>query len=441
MQREEIEKTGHDYQLTDQKKASCETGGYEKYVCSKCGDTYTKDLPETGHEAGEWKTVKNATCTEIGSKQLICSICGTVLKTEDIPVINHKYQEVSRTDATCSGEGSVIYSCSVCGDSYTEVLPKLEHDWKVIYHADPTCLDGEITTYQCTLCGELTGTETGEPLGHNFVFKRRFKEPTCTTSGRDDYECTRCYTLEFHTVPTIAHDWYVAEHLDPTCIRQGHDLMQCHNCNSSYYEWTDTIDHIAGEWEIETEPTDLTYGRKARKCTMCGFSMESAKILPTNEEQNQYYEVRTGKNSSTQVYGHYVENLSEELYTLVNEYRVENGLEAYERDETLEQMAQTRAVEIEVLFDHERPDGQRIRTLCEYLEGENIGMMGSSASTAEDIMRMFKNSAPHNTAILASYANCQGISVFAVRLPEADDKPWEGSPYGLLVVMDFGYKE
>lgn len=430
---ETLSKLGHDYQVTDRKAATCEEAGYIQYTCTRCSDSHKESIPATGHKEGSWKVTKEATCTENGTKTLLCETCGKVMRTEEIKATGHKYQEVSRTDATCSQEGSITYKCSVCGDTHTDAIPKTEHNWKVIYHSDPGCTHGEETTYECTECGELKGTETGEPLGHNFVFKRRFKEPTCTTAGRDDYECTRCHTLQFHDVPALGHDLHVKEHHAPTCQDYGWDDMECSRCGYEYIDnRTETIDHIAGEWEVETEPTDLTYGRKVKRCTMCGLTMESEKILPTNEEQNQNYTIELKKGETTEVYGHYEEELTQELYRLVNEYRIKNGLEAYVLDENLEKMAQTRVLEIDYKFDHSRPNGKDIGSLCDYVDGENIGFTG--IESAEQILQMFIDSPPHNAALLSTSPNF-GISVFANRL---SDDNYNAEPYGLLIVMDFG---
>lgn len=429
---ETLSKLGHDYQATDRKAATCEEAGYIQYTCTRCGDSYKESIPATGHKEGIWKVTKEATCTENGTKALLCETCGKVIRTEEIKATGHKYQEVSRTDATCSQEGVITYKCSICGDTYTETIPKTEHNWKVIYHSDPTCMYGEVTTYECTECGEQKGTTSGEPLGHDFELYAH-KDADCTHTGYDRYECTRCYTKKEVEIAVLGHDFFVKEHHAPTCQDYGWDDMECARCGYGYIDnRTETIDHIAGEWTITTEPTDLTYGKRVKKCTMCGLTMESEKILPTNEEQNQNYTIELKKGETTEVYGHYVEELTQELYRLVNEYRIKNGLEAYVLDENLEKMAQTRVLEIDYKFDHSRPNGKDIGSLCDYVDGENIGFTG--IESAEQILQMFIDSPPHNAALLSTSPN-YGISVFANRL---SDDNYNAEPYGLLIVMDFG---
>ena len=51
----------HDYTVTIVKRATENTDGVRKYVCSKCGDTYTEAIPATGHKWSSWVTDKKAT--------------------------------------------------------------------------------------------------------------------------------------------------------------------------------------------------------------------------------------------------------------------------------------------------------------------------------------------------------------------------------------------
>lgn len=62
----EVKPLGHDYKETVLVRVTCEKNGKSTYKCSRCGDSYTKDLSATGHN---WK---NATCTSAKK----CANCG-----------------------------------------------------------------------------------------------------------------------------------------------------------------------------------------------------------------------------------------------------------------------------------------------------------------------------------------------------------------------------
>ncbi len=73
------------------KAASCtEDGLTEGKACAACGEVLLAQEPvlATGHQYGEWNTVKDATYTEAGTKEQICSTCGDTV-TEEIPVMEN----------------------------------------------------------------------------------------------------------------------------------------------------------------------------------------------------------------------------------------------------------------------------------------------------------------------------------------------------------------
>lgn len=80
----ELEATGHDYAKTTV-EAGCENGGYTRYTCASCGDSYDEDVIQAlGHKWGDWETVKEATTSSAGEKQSSCSRCGET-RSESIP--------------------------------------------------------------------------------------------------------------------------------------------------------------------------------------------------------------------------------------------------------------------------------------------------------------------------------------------------------------------
>lgn len=92
---------------------------------------------------------------------------------------------------------------------------------------------------------------------------------------------------------------------------------------------------------------------------------------------------------------------AEEAFALVNQQRSENGLGALTWNDSLYDLACTRAQEIVQTFSHTRPDGTDINTSIHALgfsgTGENIARYGNSAS---DAVNSWMNSEGHRRNIL-----------------------------------------
>lgn len=107
----------------------CETVGEKTYTCS-CGDSYTEEIPATGHSYDEGVVTTDPTCTEAGVKTYTCSGCGTT-KTESVAALGHSYDagEIT-TDPTCTDAGVKTFTCSGCGATKTESVAALGHDYQ-----------------------------------------------------------------------------------------------------------------------------------------------------------------------------------------------------------------------------------------------------------------------------------------------------------------------
>ena len=63
--------------------ATCTKDGVESRGCV-CGAIETRTIKATGHQFGEWKTVREPTDYLAGKKERVCSVCGEK-ETEKIP--------------------------------------------------------------------------------------------------------------------------------------------------------------------------------------------------------------------------------------------------------------------------------------------------------------------------------------------------------------------
>ncbi len=162
----------HTYTSEVTKEPTCIEPGITTYTCSKCGNTYTEEIPATGEHSYEEEVTKQPTCTENGETTYTCSVCGDTY-TEEIPALGHDYEETITKEATCTEAGEKTYICKTCGDSYTEEIAALGHtegDWEVTKQAGLFSKGEQIK--KCSSCGEILVTETIEskyPLSYLFI--------------------------------------------------------------------------------------------------------------------------------------------------------------------------------------------------------------------------------------------------------------------------------
>lgn len=102
----------------------------------------------------------------------------------------------------------------------------------------------------------------------------------------------------------------------------------------------------------------------------------------------------------------------EEVFRLINEEHVANGVPEFTLDETAMEFAQLRAEEIADKFSHERPDGDSSGMYSHYTFGENIA---KGYRTPADAVDGWMNSTGHRNTMLGNYAdygNYAGVGVY-----------------------------
>lgn len=115
----------------------------------------------------------------------------------------------------------------------------------------------------------------------------------------------------------------------------------------------------------------------------------------------------------------------EEVFSLVNEKREEEGLDPLAWNKTLTKDASSRAKEISKKFSHTRPNGKEWYTLDEKnMYGENLG---KNYSTAQEVFDAWMNSESHKENILWKDFTQIGIALYITK---------DGSYYW---VQEFGY--
>lgn len=119
-------KLGHDYAQTVT-PATCVSGGYTTYVCTRCNDTYVGNYVDAiGHSYNN--VVTPPTCTAGGYTTHICVRGDSTYVDSQTSPLGHSYT-ATVVAATTTSQGYTVYTCTRCGvnyvSDYTPVLPAL----------------------------------------------------------------------------------------------------------------------------------------------------------------------------------------------------------------------------------------------------------------------------------------------------------------------------
>lgn len=119
-------KLGHDYAQTVT-PATCVSGGYTTFVCTRCNDTYVGNYVDAiGHSYNN--VVTPPTCTAGGYTTHTCVRGDHTYVDSQTSPLGHSYT-ATVVAATTTSQGYTVYTCTRCGvnyvSDYTPVLPTL----------------------------------------------------------------------------------------------------------------------------------------------------------------------------------------------------------------------------------------------------------------------------------------------------------------------------
>lgn len=119
-------KLGHDYAQTVT-PATCVSGGYTTFVCTRCNDTYVGNhVDAIGHSYNN--VVTPPTCTAGGYTTHTCVRGDSTYVDSQTSPLGHSYT-ATVVAATTTSQGYTVYTCTRCGvnyvSDYTPVLPAL----------------------------------------------------------------------------------------------------------------------------------------------------------------------------------------------------------------------------------------------------------------------------------------------------------------------------
>lgn len=318
---------GHNYVGVETTAPTCTEKGVMTYTCSRCSDSYTEDIPATGHTYGAG-AVTEATCTTAGYTKYTCEDCGYEMFDNYVAPLGHQMDSHVVTAPTCTTAGWTTHSCTRtdCGYSYIDsVTEATGHDYDSAVTTEPTCEADGVKTYTCKNCaadvdghsytetvaktghawGEWvitkypTATEEGiktricanvncpiqketvilPKLGHTMAAGDIKVQPTCTTTGVQEYVCTEhtgdaaCgYTYEV-TLPALGHDWNDGKITTAaTCTADGEKTYTCKRTDCGAAK-TEVVPKTGHDMETAvTEATCVSDKFTTYTCKTCGYA-------------------------------------------------------------------------------------------------------------------------------------------------------------------------
>lgn len=284
--------------------ATCESYGYERFVCSICGSTKTeKTANPLGHDYDEGVITTDPTCVEQGVKTYTCKNDSTHFYTELISALGHEMQTKIIQEATCSTAGKQCKACTRCNhtESEEEIPATGIHamgDWTIRTPATSTSKGEEYR--KCQNC-DYEETQEIDIISHEHVYGNweEVIAPGCESVGEERRECTAedCGYFETREVTALGHDIILHEAQAPTCTTAGWNAYEtCSRCNYNTYTEIAEKGHVYGDWVNEVPATCEEEGILGHYyCSECGANfdenkniLESLVIPPTGHDYIEY---------------------------------------------------------------------------------------------------------------------------------------------------------
>ena len=276
---EKIEKMPHTYsEWTVTKTATCASSGEETSTCTVCKIKTTRVIDRLAHKEQLIEAVA-PTCTKEGKTAGIkCEVCCAIIKESvRLDALGHDYvlDKNACVAPTCYTVGREKGTCSRCMAVKDEVLPALGHTEEIIKGTAPDCTNSGIQDgKQCTVCKKVIQEQVTLPaLGHDKIRNPAKSTPaTCSESGWDYLECTRCQEIEYIETPSTGHVFNRIKIVkEPTCSTKGLMRIFCQYCDeyNSEYTLTESGHTYQNNWQTALAPDCVKEGIAIRICTTC----------------------------------------------------------------------------------------------------------------------------------------------------------------------------
>ena len=317
-----VTETEHNYVETSRNESTCTQKGNVTYTCSRCGDTYTDELPLAEHTPTVINKV-DATCSKEGyTGDTVCSVCNAViLKGSTIEKSAHDYDKQT-VEPTCTEQGYTIYTCKNCNYSYKgdytavnennhtlkynvnkkaatcseegytgdtvctacgktiekgSAIKKVPHTY-VTTVVEPNCFEQGYTLHKCSVCNDTYKSDFTQPdeTKHVEVIDKGYPA-TCTTAGlTDGSHCSVCGNIikEQNVINPLGHDIKKFPAVEATCISEGKTAGEKCMREGCDYEIKQTVipksdSHVWDEGVISTKATCSKEGKITYTCLIC----------------------------------------------------------------------------------------------------------------------------------------------------------------------------
>jgi len=312
--------------------ATCTSTGTRKLYCTVCGNSViSQTIPALGHDYELIEHIK-PTCEESGEKTYKCTRTRCNQKRTEVaesPLGHTNSGETVKIDPTCTEDGGLYYLCGRCNepilDEYIEIYPATGHtpgEWKCTQ--EPTCSQPQVDTLFCSVCTQGIETRTGDygdhfyddefyyeectyryyevgciycddyyyeyieapddaifgedesGLGH--IVEEVITEPTCTKPGQKYNRCVVCdQTIGEVTElsEALGHKWEEVNYWEPTCYEEGYIYYRCSLCKRGKYEDLPMVPHTFEKWEY------VDGNIFSGECTYCGDVFENIEVKLT----------------------------------------------------------------------------------------------------------------------------------------------------------------
>ncbi len=275
---------------------TCGAKGVKSFVCTKCGETKTEEIPipaDAKHTWGEEEIIKEATCKEnawVGQK---CTVCGKasdkLIEVPDSKTDHKNVIVVPAKEATCGEAGYNEYL--MCQDCETVLSEKVEipatgkHTEVKIEAKPATCTTpGTKDGVECSVCGKVLVTPTRVNVDKNaHVWPKEpsqvVKAATCTENGIGKYVCEECGASKYDPIPA-AHTWGATTQVitKATCDTDGEEIRYCSKCQIKETFTIKALGHNWGEYVEKSKADCVKDGEMVRTCDRCDAT--ESKIVP-----------------------------------------------------------------------------------------------------------------------------------------------------------------
>ena len=252
------------------KAATCTTIGEITFTCVDCGETYTEQMPATGHHYQSESVA--STCLSKGFTLYSCANCTEAYRDDYTPVGNdHDYKAAITKAATCTQSGTKTFTCTICADQYTEAVPMLAHTEVNDSAAAPSCTKSGLTAgTHCSTCGKvLNPQQVIKATEHNYQSSITVSA-TCAQSGIRTYTCTNCGDAYTEWIPMLAHTVVEDKAIAPTCTQYGlSEGKYCSVCGK-VFETQQKLEPLGHAFTAVVVPATLkSNGSISYPCSRC----------------------------------------------------------------------------------------------------------------------------------------------------------------------------